>query len=138
MTVRLQGWTKDEEMRTSTEATEERQVGRRTSEPCSETNGIEEMKLGDVTDLKKREIEIASTRTDEKIESASKRSNKRMEKVIQAHQANTMEQMDDVAISRCSTPRNERRNGKNEGRWRRQVRENKREDLHNGKKTDKV
>ena len=101
MTLRLQGGTNDHEMKTSAGTTEERQVKRRTSEPISEISGIEEVKLGDVADLIRREVESASQRSEEGIENASKRSDDRMEKVIKTLQTETMEQME-VMIRRSN------------------------------------
>ena len=77
MTLRLQGGTKDEEMKNSAGTSEERQVRRRTFEPCSEISGNEEMKLGDVTDLIKRKLKLPKKRSDQRNESASKRSSSR-------------------------------------------------------------
>ena len=68
MSLRLQSGMKNDESMAVVGSTEERPVKRRTSEPCIDRNGIEEVKLSDVT---------------AKIESASKRSDERMEAMMQ-------------------------------------------------------
>ena len=50
VTLRLQGGMKNEATTTSAESVGERQVKRRTSEPCSEISEINEIKLDDVTE----------------------------------------------------------------------------------------
>ena len=54
MTLRFHGGTIDSEMMNSAGTMEERQVKRITSEPCSEISGIEDVKLSDITDHKKK------------------------------------------------------------------------------------
>ena len=61
---KLQGGMKNDESMTSAGIAEERQVKRRTSEPCSEISGIDEVKFSDVT----AHIESASRRPDERME----------------------------------------------------------------------
>ena len=73
VSLRLQGGAKGEEMKTSAGSTEERQVRIITLESHSEISGVEDMKLGDVTDLIRREIENASKRSDERIEICSRK-----------------------------------------------------------------
>ena len=60
MTLSLQGGTKDEEKMTSAGTMDERQVQRRTSEPCSEMSEIEVAKRSDVADHIKRRIDSAT------------------------------------------------------------------------------
>ena len=49
MSLRLQGGIKNDKSMVSAGIAEERQVKRRTSEPCSDVCGFEEVKLSDVT-----------------------------------------------------------------------------------------
>ena len=67
-TLRLQGGLKNDESIASARIPEERQVKRRTSEPCSEISGIEEVKLSDVTEHMKKEVYSASKISDERTE----------------------------------------------------------------------
>ena len=67
--LRLQGGMKNDESMAVVGSTEERQVKRRTSEPCIDTNGTEEVKLSDVT----AKIESASKRSDERVEAMMQR-----------------------------------------------------------------
>ena len=104
VSLKLKGVTKDEEMTTSAGSTDEGQVRRRTSESHSEISGIEDMKLGDVTDLLQGEIECAPKTSNEgEIETASRRSEERMEQkhfmrsTMELH-AITMEHMDMMVI----------------------------------------
>ena len=68
MTLRLQGGLKSDESMTSAGIAEDRQVKRKSSEPFSEINGFDEVKLSDVT----AHIESASRRSDARIEDTVK------------------------------------------------------------------
>ena len=94
MTMRLQGGAKDEELMTSAGRMDERQVKRRTSEPYSETSGVEEVKLSEVTDHIEREIYSATKMMQKEISSVSKRSDEWTEEMMQSFQSNTMERME--------------------------------------------
>ena len=84
LTLRIQGGMKDESFSTS-DAADERQVKRRTSELCSEISDINDIKLSDITEHLKREID-----------NATKKSNKQMETLMKAFLENTMGHMQTV------------------------------------------
>ena len=94
MTMRLQFGTKDREMMTSAGTMDERQVKRRASEPCSEISGIDDVKVSEVTDHIKREIDSATKMMQKEISSASKRSDETIQKMVLSFQSNTMERME--------------------------------------------
>ena len=94
MTLRLQGGTKDREMMTSAGTMDERQVQRRTSEPCSEISGIDDVKISEVTDHIKGKIDSATKMMQKAISSASKRSDETIQKMMLSFQSNTMERME--------------------------------------------
>ena len=122
MTLRLQWGTRDEEMMNSTGTLEEWGVKWRTSEPFSEISGIEDVKLGEVTDHKKKgNLKVPYKRSDERMEgmmpkemnSASERSHEKIEKVMQNisgkhNGANGSDdgkiERNDATTSQCSTP----------------------------------
>ena len=86
MTLRSKGGMKSETSAASTETIEERRVKRKTSEPCSEINELNEIKLNDITEHFRRQTD-----------NASRRSNEQMKMIIMnACQQNTMEQMKSV------------------------------------------
>ena len=85
MTLRLQGGTKEDETMTSVRSGEDRQVLRK----HSEISEIGDVQLGDDTEHIKREINNASRRSEEKMESS-----------LQKIQTNTMDRMEKVMRSR--------------------------------------
>ena len=64
----------------TTDAADERQVKRRTSEPCSAMSDVNDIKRSDITEHLEREID-----------SATKKSNEQVETLMNAFQKNTME-----------------------------------------------
>ena len=84
LTLRIQGGMKGESFSTS-DAADERQVKRRTSELCSEISDINDIKLSDITEPLKREIG-----------NATKKSNEQMETWMNAFLENTMGHMQTV------------------------------------------
>ena len=83
MTLRLQGRMRNEEPAASSQQMEERQVKRRTSEPCSGISEISDVKVSDITEHLKREIDSASRRTDD-----------RMELMLRAYQQTALKRME--------------------------------------------
>ena len=71
MTLRIQGGMKGESICTS-DAADERQVKRRTSELCSEISDINDIKLSDITEHLKREIDNATKKSNEQMETWTK------------------------------------------------------------------
>ena len=67
LTLRIQGGMKGESFSTS-DAADERQVKRRTSELCSEISDINDIKLSDITEHIKREIDNATKISNEQME----------------------------------------------------------------------
>ena len=75
---------KSETSAASTETIEGRRVKRKTSAPCSEISELYEIKLNDITEHSKREIDDASRRSNEQMEMMMK------ESIFSNHQSNEM------------------------------------------------